>query len=197
MYLQLSDLLSRYSHQSRQQVICSFLDLPTVPAMAHKTQPSEMSSSLSIDDRVKALLIMRSDVGGLECFDSAPLREVQFVSASSKSQSTHFSFTVCQSLCNKNGNLHGGATATLFDSLTTTALFTFTKEGSWDIPTVSRTLTVTYLRPMPAGMKVLVDCEVMAAGKNLANIRGTMKSEDGKICATCVHDKALIRLPKL
>ena len=164
--------------------------------MAHKMQPFDMS--LSLDDRVKALVArLSNDDGRRDSFDSAPLREVDFVSASAKSKSTHFSFTVCQSLCNNSGNLHGGATATLFDSLTSSALFTVAKEGYWDIPGVSRTLTVTYLRPMPEGMKVFVDCELMAAGKNLANIRGWMKSGDGKICATCVHDKSAVRLPKL
>lgn len=65
------------------------------------------------------------------------------------------------------GNLHGGASATLFDYCTSMALVPVSREGFWNFVGVSRTLNVTYLRPMPTGTIVLIECEVIHAGKKL------------------------------
>jgi acyl-coenzyme A thioesterase 13 len=103
----------------------------------------------------------------------------------------------CQLFCNRNGTLHGGPACTLFETLTTSALLRIAKAGHWDALGVSRTLTFTFLRPIPRGIQVSVDCEVVAAGKNMANLRGTMRTADGKVCITCIHDKAAVIRPKL
>lgn len=42
-------------------------------------------------------------------------------------------------------------------------------------------------------MKVIVECEVVAAGKNTALVRGDIKTLDGKTCVSCVHDKAVFK----
>jgi acyl-coenzyme A thioesterase PaaI-like protein len=56
---------------------------------------------------------------------------------------------------------------------------------------------VTYLRPIPEGEKVLVECEVVHAGKRLCSLKGTMKREsDGAVLAICEHGKVSIE-PKL
>jgi acyl-coenzyme A thioesterase 13 len=153
--------------------------------------------SLSIEGRMQALLSSVVDDPEYMGFDNLSLGGVEFISANQETQSVRYAFTVLQTLCNKGGNLHGGAATTLFDTLTTSALLTIAKPGFWDMLGVSRTLTVTFLRPVPLGTKVFVDCAVVAAGKKLSNLRGTMTTSDGKVCVTCVHDKAAVETPRL
>lgn len=58
---------------------------------------------------------------------------------------------------------------------------------------VTRTLNVTYLRPVPLGETVLVECEVVHAGKRLCALKGVMKREsDGAILTSCEHGKVSI-----
>lgn len=78
-----------------------------------------------------------------------------------------FEYTVTDADTNRLGNLHGGCTATLFDFATTTALAPIAKQGYWAFMGVSRTLNVTYLRPIPVGETILIDSEVVHAGKRL------------------------------
>jgi len=147
--------------------------------------------SLSAYDRCLALhaaLIADSAYSG---FDTVPLRSAKLISASAETQCTKWEFICTDAVCNKGNNLHGGAAATLLDSLTSTALLTIARPGFLDGGHVSRTLTTTYLRPVPSGMKCIVECWVVAAGKRTANVRGEIRSLDGKICVSCVHDKAV------
>lgn len=129
-----------------------------------------------------------------EDFDAEPLRKnVRLISASivegtQKAQAI-FELNVTRSLCNKAGNLHGGAACTLLDILTSMPLSIVATPGHLDAGSVSRTITMSYLRPVPAGTTARVECEIMAAGRNTANIQGVIKTLDGKVCVTCVHDK--------
>lgn len=62
---------------------------------------------------------------------------------------------------------------------------------------VTRSLNCTYLRGAPVGEKVLIVCEVTAAGKQMACAKGTMVRErDGAILYTCVHDKVIVDIPR-
>jgi len=56
---------------------------------------------------------------------------------------------------------------------------------------VSRTLNCTYLRPAPLGAEVLIECEVVAVGRRLVQLRGVMRRPDGEreVYATCEHGK--------
>jgi uncharacterized protein (TIGR00369 family) len=104
-----------------------------------------------------------------------------------------FEFTVEASHTNRLGNLHGGCTATLFDICTTVALAPIAKPGFWAYAGVTRTLNVTYLRPMVEGEEIILECEVVHAGKRLCTIKGMMKRKsDGAITAICEHGKASI-----
>ena len=86
--------------------------------------------------------------------------------------------------------MHGGAIATMLDNLTACTLFTIAKEGFWANTGVTRNLSLTYLRPILMGAKVVVECEVVQAGKTLALIKGTVKRvEDGAICVLCEHSR--------
>lgn len=101
-----------------------------------------------------------------------------------------FSYTVQPDNSNRIGNMHGGCTATLFDYATSMPLCLVSKPGFWFHLGVSRTLNVSYLRPIPIGEKILIECEVMAMGKTLSTIRGIMRREnDGAVLATCEHGK--------
>jgi acyl-coenzyme A thioesterase 13 len=126
---------------------------------------------------------------------------MKLVSASSKPQgSTTFSLTVEPSHCNRLGNMHGGCAATIFDACTTSALAPIAQLGFWAFAGVSRTLNVTYIRPIPAGEEVLIESTVVHAGKRLSTIAGVMKRKsDGAVLATCEHGKVSIdpEVPKL
>ncbi|KAG7119114.1 Acyl-coenzyme A thioesterase 13 like protein [Verticillium longisporum] len=101
-----------------------------------------------------------------------------------------FAFTVPPSHANGLNNLHGGAAASLFDYTTSLSLALVARPGAWQHLGVSRTLNVTYLRPVPVGTDVLVQCEVVAAGKVLSALRGTIRRKsDGAILVVCEHQK--------
>ena len=76
-------------------------------------------------------------------------------------------FTVVPSLCNGGGNMHGGATATIFDFATSMPLTLVAKDDFWFMPGVSRTLNVAYLEAVPNGQKVEIEAEAVKIGKNL------------------------------
>jgi acyl-coenzyme A thioesterase 13 len=78
-----------------------------------------------------------------------------------------YEYVVQGSHANGLGNLHGGCTATLFDYCTSTALIPISKPGFWMFLGVSRTLNVTYIRPIPIGEVVLIENEVVHAGKRM------------------------------
>lgn len=76
-------------------------------------------------------------------------------------------FTVVPSLCNGGENMHGGATATIFDFITSMPLTLVAKDDFWFMPGVSRTLNVTYLEGVPDGEAVEVEAEAVKIGKKL------------------------------
>ncbi len=117
---------------------------------------------------------------------------LKLISATSSPGTTTFSFTVGPEHCNRLGNLHGGCIATIFDICTTTSLAPIAKPGFWAYAGVTRTLNVTYIRPVPEGMKVVVESEVVHAGKRLCMLKGVMRKETGEVLASCEHGKVSI-----
>lgn len=100
-----------------------------------------------------------------------------------------FSFTVARIHSNGSPNMHGGAISTLFDWATSMPLALICKPGYWSYLGVTRTLDVTYLRPVPVGSEVIVEAELIHAGRSLSLIRGVMRRQDGAVLATCEHNK--------
>ena len=55
----------------------------------------------------------------------------------------------------------------IIDMATTLTQAPLAAAGYWEFGGVSRTLTTTYLRPVPMNSEILVCCEVMQVGKAL------------------------------
>ncbi len=145
--------------------------------------------SMSIKDRVLALRDALDSDSDYQGFDKLPLKGV--ILKTVEPGRTEFEMTILPDHCNKGKNLHGGCSCTILDILSSSALLTLAKPGFLDGGHVSRTITMSYLRPVPVGTKVKIECEVVAAGKTTANILGVIKTMDGKTCVTCIHDKAV------
>ena len=78
-----------------------------------------------------------------------------------------FSMIAPSEFCNRTGMLHGGAVAMIVDMATTLAQAPLAAPGYWEFGGVSRTLTVTYLRPIPKDTEILIVCEVLQVGRAL------------------------------
>ena len=153
--------------------------------------------SLTVEERIKAYYQSVTNDSCFQGFDVRPLQQVNLISVSPETQTVTWEFTVPPFLCNKDGNLHGGAASTIFDNLSSTAQYTISRPGFWHNLGVTRTLVVSFFRPMPVGTNVVLICEVVAAGKRLAQVKATMKTKDGKVCASCFHEKVTAGTPSI
>ena len=107
--------------------------------------------------------------------------------------SVTFSFMCRDEHCNRLGNLHGGAHATLFDFCTTMSIVLQSRRDFWQLLGVTRSLNVTYFRPVPKDEEVIIEVETVQIGKRLATLRGVMKRKrDGAIVSQAEHLKANI-----
>lgn len=160
-----------------------------------------LDMSLPIEDRLRAWLtayVSAAPKDPKDAWDPRLMRECcRLLSANAETASVTYELTVEPFLCNQRGDLHGGAAGTILDNLTSTALFTIAKTGFLNKGAVSRSLTLTYLRPIRKGTKVKVEAEVVSVGRTMANVRGVIKTLDGKPCVTCMHDQVIVAGPKL
>ncbi|KXH41999.1 thioesterase superfamily protein [Colletotrichum simmondsii] len=147
------------------------------------------------EERIQAWLNLDKDDAGNFKFGNwmgALIPSISLLSTSlTPTPRATFTFTVLPEHCNRAGNLHGGAAATLFDSLTTMPLALVNdKPGYWQFLGVSRTINCSYLRPAPNGEECLVECEIVQIGRTLCQLRGTLtRRSDGVVLATCEHHK--------
>ncbi|KAK5175224.1 uncharacterized protein LTR77_000361 [Saxophila tyrrhenica] len=121
------------------------------------------------------------------------MRVVEIMSVEKLSETTAravFRLPVQREYLNPAQGLHGGMAAAMFDTMTTWTLYPIRKPGFWMLFGTTRTLNLTYLRPAPEGEMMLMECEVVHAGKRLCLIKGTLRRErDGAIISTCEHQK--------
>lgn len=93
---------------------------------------------------------------------------LKLVSATSSPRVTAtFELKVVRALCNRLDNMHGGAIGLVYDMCTTMAMAPASRSDFWFFGGVSRTLSVTFLRPPKIGMDVLVECELLQIGSRL------------------------------
>jgi uncharacterized protein (TIGR00369 family) len=148
----------------------------------------------TIKERMRKILDFYVEDGR---FDAKGLNEAQVVSVDIETNNVVFELTVKPYLCSKMKTLHGGAACTLLDMLTTACLMLTARPGFLDMGSVSRTMTMTYLRPVQEGQTVRIECRPVSVGVRYANVYGEIKSLDGKIAVSCVHDKAIFPSPNL
>ncbi|KAF4996276.1 hypothetical protein FDECE_12520 [Fusarium decemcellulare] len=129
-------------------------------------------------------------------FDDKLMREhLQLISAQNSNEKTTVSFLLRPgpNLLNRLGNVHGGAVALIYDMCTTMCTAPIARKGFWQFGGVSRSLAVTYLRPVKADMEILIECEVLQIGTRLATIRGQMRDRlTGNLLSVAEHHKASI-----
>ncbi len=94
---------------------------------------------------------------------------------------------------NRMGNMHGGAVAMVFDMCTTMTAAPLARKDFWWFGGVSRTLTITYLRPVRKNTELLIECEILQQGKRLSTIRGNMRDKKtGALLSVAEHNKVSI-----
>lgn len=58
---------------------------------------------------------------------------------------------------------------------------------------VSRTLNLSYLRPLPTDTTIIINAHVVQLGRTLAMLRGEILDPEGKVYVACEHHK--VRVP--
>ncbi|KAL2834153.1 HotDog domain-containing protein [Aspergillus pseudoustus] len=136
------------------------------------------------------------DMKGHKGFDEDFMRKhIKLENAWSDGQSAKavFFLKVVPEYSNRMGNMHGGAMAMIYDMCTTMCAAPLARDDFWVFGGVSRTLSVTYLRPVRSSMDILIECEVLQQGRRLTTIRGQMKDKsDGSLLSVAEHNKASI-----
>jgi acyl-coenzyme A thioesterase PaaI-like protein len=111
-----------------------------------------------------------------------------------KSAKAVFSMKAVPDFTNRMGNMHGGAVAMIYDMCTTMCAAPLARPDFWVFGGVSRTLSITYLRPVRRSMEFLIECEVLQQGNRLSTIRGLMRDRsDGSVLSVAEHNKASIQ----
>ncbi|OQU94468.1 hypothetical protein CLAIMM_00822 [Cladophialophora immunda] len=139
-----------------------------------------------------------SESAHLQTFDQAFMREhIAVVSASTTpgKATAVFEMKAAPLFSNRMGNMHGGAVAMIHDMCTTMTAAPLARRDFWWFGGVSRTLLITYLRPVRQNMDLVIECEVLQQGARLSTIRGEIKDKrTGLLLSVAEHNKASINL---
>ena len=148
--------------------------------------------TLSLHEHIEKYLASISGDPGYNGFEASLLRNVRLCESNLDRGTIVYQFDVLKDMCNKPGVLHGGAISTLFDNLSSTALFTISRPGFWHHLGVSRSLAVWFHSPLPEGVEVRLICKLVSAGRRMATVSAILEDSSGKVCASCVHEKFFV-----
>ncbi|ORZ04271.1 HotDog domain-containing protein [Absidia repens] len=95
--------------------------------------------------------------------------------------------------CNRLGSLHGGCVATLIDVCSSFATLVHEGKHRWDMIGVSTDLGISYMRGVPSGKKIRLECKVQRQGKSLSYIYTTVYDDENHVCYTGSHTKYTIK----
>ncbi|KAF2095033.1 thioesterase family protein-like protein [Rhizodiscina lignyota] len=147
----------------------------------------------AIFERYRLIVKQRPD--GHVDFDHGVMKDLKLLDAGPEG-STLYEIRIDEKYSNLNNIMHGGATATIFDMSTMSALGPLQRPGYWYfMGGITRALNVSYLRAVPIGTTIRVRNWVVQHGRTMAMIRGEMFSGgDGKgVYAVAEHHK--VHLP--
>ncbi|CAK1360645.1 uncharacterized protein RHO25_003938 [Cercospora beticola] len=103
-----------------------------------------------------------------------------------------YSVSIKPEMCSAIGQLHGAATALIFDMTTSMAVAPKARKGFWEFHGVSRNLSISYYRPVPVGSRVTIEARVVQIGNRFATIMAEMRDMNDEILASAQHDKAQV-----
>jgi acyl-coenzyme A thioesterase PaaI-like protein len=100
------------------------------------------------------------------------MQNTTYVAASTEQGTVVYEIDIKDSFCITLGPIHSGAVSTILDRLMSFGLYMYAKPGFMKNDTLTRTLTVTCLRPVLAGTKLRVEAELVSIGKTMGNVKG-------------------------
>jgi acyl-coenzyme A thioesterase 13 len=160
----------------------------------YKAMWKDVPGGSTTEERMRNILNFYIEDGR---FDARILNDARVVSVDAETNQVVFELIVKPYLCSKMKALHGGAACTILDMMTTACLMLTARPGFLDMGSASRTISMTYVRPVQEGQTVRIECRIVDSGARFANVYGEIKSLDGKIAVTCAHDKAVAPSPNL
>ncbi|KXT13774.1 hypothetical protein AC579_6594 [Pseudocercospora musae] len=124
-------------------------------------------------------------------FDRKMWETLDIISASTTKETVSFAINIPIAYGNHLGMVHGGAIATLFDGLTSSALALLVPGLLWSGKEVSRALHCKYLKPVPIDERIDAYVSIVHADSRTATIRGELRrGRDQLLLAECTHEKA-------
>jgi acyl-coenzyme A thioesterase 13 len=169
------------------------------PSKQNSSSPREtpeaykVDESLSMKERMDTVLeSFRNNPACQGKWETQIMQNTTCVAASARQGTVVYEIDIQDSFCTLQGHLHGGAASTILDQLTSFVLHMYAKPGFMENGAVTRTLTVTCLRPVVAGTKLRVEAELASIGRTMGNVKGLLKTMDGKTCFACTHDKVIL-----
>ncbi|EME88260.1 uncharacterized protein MYCFIDRAFT_8744, partial [Pseudocercospora fijiensis CIRAD86] len=124
-------------------------------------------------------------------FDRKMWEHLAIISASATKETVFFTISIPTVYSNHLGMVHGGAIATLFDGLTSSALALLAPELLWSGREVSRGLHCKFLKPVPIDECIDAYISIVHADSRTATIRGELRrGRDQLLLAECTHEKA-------
>lgn len=92
----------------------------------------------------------------------------------------------------------GGAISTILDGLTNCTIALLSRKGHWEHSGVSRSTSITFVRPVVSHTKLIVECSILRANSTSVTIQGIMRrAEDSKMLAISMQEFIAITMSKL